>query len=190
MLDQFEAQVKLQLRFDSSFNEGGGYYHQAMRGGGIIKILHAASEALAEASPLALILVGLGAVAAFPALKRGLGSAADAVNRGFRETSEAMSEATANLKSGWGAVVGGARSTCANVTAGQVGTMTGAAIGGVIGASAGGPLGAGLGAVVGGSLGQTVGCRRAAQPLGPTDTGDSESAKGATAGATLEGAQG
>jgi len=139
---------------------------------------------------LTLILVGLGAVVAFPALKRGLGSAADAVNKGFRETSEAMSEAGANLKSGWGTLVQGARSSCTNVTAGQVGAMTGAAIGGVLGASAGGPLGAGLGAVVGGGLGGTVGCHRAAQVPPPADTTQTAAAGWGGAAEGPDGSQG
>jgi hypothetical protein len=105
--------------------------------------------------------VGLGAVIALPVLKKGLHSAAGMTSRGISETSDAISGMAGNIRSGWGAMVQEARSSCTNARAGHVGAMTGAAIGGVVGASAGGPLGAGLGAAVGGGLGGAVGCHKA-----------------------------
>ena len=104
-----------------------------------------------------------------PALRRGLHSAAEMTGRGITETSEAVSGMASNVKSGWGALVQDARSTCSNPRAGHVGTVTGAAIGGIVGASAGGPLGAGLGAVVGGGLGSAVGCHRAPEVPPPAE---------------------
>jgi len=139
-------------------------------GGEKIRILQAASEALAEASPLTLVLVGLGAVVALPALQRGLRSAAEVTSRGISETSDVISGLTENVKSGWGAMIQEARASYSNAEPGHVGTVTGAALGGVVGASAGGPLGAGLGAVVGGGLGSAVGRRRAHAAFPPPES--------------------
>ncbi|HUW65341.1 MAG TPA: glycine zipper domain-containing protein [Spirochaetia bacterium] len=114
--------------------------------------------------------MGLGAVVALPALRKGLHSAAEMTSRGISETSDAISGMTGNVKSGWGAMVQDARTPCTNTRAGHVGAMTGAAIGGVVGASAGGPLGAGLGAVVGGGLGGAMGCHRTPEVPPPAES--------------------
>ena len=106
---------------------------------------------------------------ALPALRKGLHNAAEMTTRGIAETSDVISGAAGNVKSGWGAMVQDARTSCTNTRAGHVGAMTGAAIGGVVGASAGGPLGAGLGAVVGGGLGGAMGCRRTPEVSPPAE---------------------
>lgn len=149
------------LRSIHYFSRCGHIKGKPFKGGGeTIRILQAASEALAEASPLTLVLVGLGAVVALPVLKKGLQSAVEVTSRGISETSDVVGDITENVKSGWGTMLQDARTPCSSNRAEHVGTMTGAAIGGVIGASTGGPLGAGLGAVVGGGLGGAMRCRR------------------------------
>lgn len=120
-----------------------------------MKILEVASKSLAEASPLTLLLVGVGAWLVFPSLKKGLRTTAVAATKGVIGVTDSVTKFANNVSEGISDVVAeaGSMSTGSAVAAPAVG----AALGGAVGAGVGGAIANSLGATVGAGLGGAIG---------------------------------